>query len=257
MIKTTNLSHFTSIGIGPIVDIFMIQKDEIYPKKHTILGHGSNILVSNNANDLMMLSKDFDYIRIENNTLIIGAATVSGKIVSFCKKHNIANFEFLLKLPGNLGGMVKMNAGLKEFEIFNHLVAIKTTQGYIKKANISHSYRHTLIQDVIFEGHFSIETGFDNNKVEMFQKMRDNQPTGKSAGSCFINPPNNFAAKLIQDVGLKGFFIGDMGFSSKHANFLINKGNGTYDDAIEVITLAQKKVLEQFDIQLELEIVLI
>lgn len=84
--------------------------------------------------------------------------------------------------------------------------------------------------------------------------MRDNQPQNPSAGSCFKNPPENFAGKLLDECGLKGKKIGDMAFSPTHANFLVNLGNGTYEQAIELIKLAQKKVYENSGIELELEI---
>lgn len=252
-----DLSAFTTIGIGPVADVFIIRSDKIYPKNHTILGHGSNLLISDTPPKLMMLSKEFDYIKQDKDTLIIGGATVSGKIVSFCKKHDIAQFEFLLKLPGNLGGMVKMNAGLKEFEIFNALLGIVTKEGYISKDNIEHSYRHTAIDDVIFEAHFAIEKGFDQQRVEFFQKMRDNQPNVKSAGSCFKNPKGDFAARLIEDVGLKGVFEGDMGFSPQHANFLMNKKNGTFDQALNMIQKAQERVKKKHGITLETEITIL
>jgi len=255
--KEIDLSKFTSIGIGPISDIFIIEKDKKFPKEHTIIGHGNNLLIGPNHPPLMMLGKDFDYIKIENGKLIVGAATPSGKVVSFCKKHDIKGFEFLMKLPGVMGGIVKMNAGLKSYEVFNHLYGITTEAGFILKKSIPHSYRHTNIDGVIFEASFHIEKGFDQYMVEKFMTMRDNQPQIKSAGSCFINPDNDFAGRLIEEVGLKGKKIGDMAFSDIHANFLANYGDGSFEDAMKCINEAKRLVLEQFDIHLELEIVII
>jgi UDP-N-acetylmuramate dehydrogenase len=91
----------------------------------------------------------------------------------------------------------------------------------------------------------------------MFKKMRDNQPLDPSAGSCFVNPEGDAAGRLIQEAGLKGYRIGDMAFSEKHANFLVNLGKGSFDDALKLIRLAQQKVAEQFDIELEPEILII
>ena len=89
-----------------------------------------------------------------------------------------------------------------------------------------------------------------------FVKMRDNQPQIASAGSCFKNPKGDFAGRLIEAVGLKGHRIGDMEFSNTHANFLVNHGNGTFEDAIHLIDLAKKKVKEEFNIDLEEEIII-
>ena len=86
--------------------------------------------------------------------------------------------------------------------------------------------------------------------------MRDNQPQIPSAGSCFKNPKNDAAGRLIQEVGLKGIKKGDMEFSIQHANFLVNHGEGTFEDAIFLISLAKQKVKEKFDITLEEEIII-
>lgn len=253
MTQTIDFSHFTSIRIGPIAEVLIIE-DTTYPPDHTIIGHGYNVLIGPNPPPLMMLSKAFDYIKIENGTLIVGGATPSGKVVSFAKKHNLAHFEFLLKLPGTMGGMVAMNAGLKSWEIFNHLKGIVTKNGFMPKSQIAYSYRHTNITDVVFEAHFEIHQGFDPAMVQTFLKMRDNQPLSPSAGSCFVNPKGDFAGRLIEAVGLKGYQIGNMAFSSEHANFLINLGGGTFEEAISLIEEAKRRVLKQHNIALELEI---
>lgn len=222
-----------------------------------MLGHCNNILIGENLPPLMILGKSFDYIKIENNLLCIGAATAGGRVLSFCKKHDIAHFELLPKLPGSIGGMIKMNAGLKEYEIFNYLHSIVTEDGEILKKDIPHGYRWTEFKGVVFEARFEIHTGFNQEHLEMFKKMRDNQPLDPSAGSCFKNPQGDSAGRLIQEVGLKGFQIGGMAFSQKHANFLVNLGEGTFNEAIALILLAQKKVYEKFEVWLENEIIVI
>jgi len=252
MTKQINLKTYTSIKIGPTIHVEVIDKP--LHVDAFLLGGGNNLLISQNPPKMAMLGKVFDFIHEKNNLLHIGGATSSGKILSYAKKHNIKNFELMQKLPGTLGGIVKMNAGLKEWEIFNHLKAIKTQSGWINKDDIEYGYRHTNIKETIYEATFEIEYSFDNTLLEIFKKLRQNQPKEPSAGSCFKNPPNNFAGKLLDIAGLKGFKIGDMAFCENHANFLINLGNGTFEDAIKLIELAKKKVFEQSGIMLELEI---
>jgi len=147
-----------------------------------------------------------------------------------------------------------MNAGLKEYEIFNYLIALRTTKGELSKSDIDFKYRKTDIKEPILEVTFELHKGFDIQKVELFKKMRSNQPHLPSAGSCFKNPPNDYAGRLIEAVGLKGFRVGDMEFSQVHANFLVNHGDGEYKDAIYLIKEVQKRVFEEFNILLELEI---
>lgn len=254
--KTVDFSKFSSIKIGPKTELYIIE-DENYPQNHTLIGLANNLLISDNPPPLMILSKKYDFLHVRDEKLHIGAATPGGKIVSFCKKNDIAGFEFISKLPGTLGGMIKMNAGLKEWEIFNTLIAVKTKYGWINKEDIDYAYRYCGIDDVIFEASFTCKRGFSLERLDFFKQMRSNQPHSPSAGSCFKNPPGDYAGRLIQEVGLKGRRIGDMAFSDIHANFLINLGDGTFDDAIKLIELAQKEVKEKFGISLEREIIII
>lgn len=87
--------------------------------------------------------------------------------------------------------------------------------------------------------------------------MRQNQPSTPSAGSCFKNPQGDYAGRLIEAVGLKGLRVGAMEFSKEHANFLVNHGGGTFDDAIYLIKEAQRRVLNEFGVLLECEIAIL
>lgn len=254
--KTIDFSKYSSIRIGPVIDVALIEND-IVPPGRFIVGAANNLLVSPTPPPLMILSKQYDFIRIEEGKLIVGGATPGGRVVSFCKKHDIAHFEYLSKLPGTIGGMIKMNAGLKEFEIFNHLIAIRTSKGWIPKESIEYGYRKTSVQDVVFEAAFEIERGFSFERLEMFARMRSNQPSDPSAGSCFKNPPGDYAGRLIEAVGLKGERQGAMAFSEVHANFLVNYGGGRYEDAIALIREAQRRVRDSYGIELQSEVVII
>ena len=255
--KSVNFSQYSSFKIGPVVDVAILDKTTTDISGYYLIGSCNNTLVGNNPPPLIMLSKEYDYIKIENDTLLIGGATPSGKIASFCKKNNIANFEFVSHLPGKLGGLVYMNAGLKEFEIFNTLIDVTTLSDVKTKESITFGYRYTNISEPILEAKFELSYGFDEKKVQMFKQMRANQPSTPSAGSCFKNPPGDYAGRLIEAVGLKGELCGNMCFSNEHANFLVNNGEGKFEDAIFLIKEAQKRVKEEFKIELECEIVIL
>lgn len=252
--QSINFSKFSSIKIGGNIDVLILENCTQDYKDCYIVGSCNNVLMGTQPPPLLKLSKKYDYIKIEDNTLKIGAATPSGKIASFCKKNNIANFEFLSHLPGTLGGLVFMNAGLKEYEIFNNLISVMTCDGNLEKREIDYGYRFTDIKSPILEAKFELKSGFDNDKLSMFKTMRQNQPSTPSAGSCFKNPVGDYAGRLIEAVGLKGFRVGGMEFSSQHANFLVNIENGTFDEAIYLIQEAQKRVYKEFNIWLECEI---
>ena len=254
MTRKIDFSRYSSIKIGPVVDVALIDAPVSLPEDAFIIGGANNLLVSPHPRSLVMLSKKFDYIRLEGARLTIGGATKSGRIFSFVKKHNIKNFEYLGKLPGTLGGLIFMNAGMKEDEIFNHLVKIKTSGGYISKAEIDYGYRFTDIDDIIYEAVFEVEEGFDPQKLALFTKMRANQPTDPSPGSAFKNPPGDYAGRLIEAVGMKGYRIGDAAFSDVHANFLVNLGKATFEDALSLLEEAKRNVFEEFGIALENEV---
>ena len=255
--KRINFSKYSSIKIGQETEVTLLESPTDYQDSYYLLGACNNTLIGTQPPPLMVLSKKYDFIKIQNNTLIIGGATPSGKIASFCKKNNIANLELVSHLPGTLGGLVSMNAGLKEYEIFNHLISLKTCAGNLNKEEIHYAYRFTDITSPILEVSFILEFGFEPAKVELFRKMRSNQPSTPSAGSCFKNPEGDYAGRLIEAVGYKGKRIGDMEFSRVHSNFLVNHGEGTFDEAIQLIQAVQEKVYKEFSIWLECEIIVL
>jgi len=252
--KNINFSKYSSFKIGTTLEVLVVDDCSSVLDNYYLIGSCNNTLIGEYPPPLMMLSKKYDYIKIEDAVLKIGAATPSGKIASFCKKNNIANFELVSHLPGKLGGLVYMNAGLKEYEIFNSLLTISTCSGSQYKEDINYGYRFTDINEVILEATFELSYGYDLQKVTMFKEMRSNQPSTPSAGSCFKNPDGDYAGRLIEAVGLKGVLQGSMSFSEQHANFLVNNGNGKFEDAIFLIQEAQKRVYKEFGIWLECEI---
>lgn len=253
--KQVDFKRYSSIKIGPIVDVLEINEIGDY-SEYQIIGKANNLLVSNTPPKFAVLGEAFDYIKEEDGKLYVGCSTSSGKLLSYIRKNDIANLEFLAKLPGNLGGLVKMNAGLKSWEIFNYIDKIKTKDGYINKEDVQYSYRETKIDTIVYEVVFNIENGFSKEKLKEFNKMRDNQPQMPSAGSCFKNPEGDFAGRLIEQIGLKGFKKGDMAFSDVHSNFLVNHGNGTFEDAMYLINLAKDKIKNNFNINIHEEIVI-
>jgi len=253
-LKTIDFSKFSSIKIGPKVDVLIIEKDDIVPKDRYMIGHGNNLLVSPNPPSLMMLGNDFDFMEIKDNYLYVGCATTTGRLLSFAKKHDLSGFEFISKLPGSIGGMVAMNAGVKEYEIFNILDSLKIDGKWVEAKSIDHGYRFAKLNGIATEVKFKLEKGFNKELLDNLISLRNNQPKAPSAGSLFKNPPNDYAGRLIEGVGLKGKQIGEMAWSDVHANFLVNLGGGTFEDAINLINLAKKLVLEQYRIALKEEV---
>ena len=255
--KTIDFSRYSSIKIGPVVEVEVIDEIDAAFERYFLVGGANNLLVSPNPPPLAILGKKFDFIRIEDDTLIVGAATKTGRLLSFCKRHDIAGFEFLSKLPGTIGGAVKMNAGVKEYEIKNLLQWVRTHKGIIPASELRLEYRKSAIDSIIYEAGFRLDRGYSEALRQQLIALRNNQPKEPSAGSCFKNPPGDFAGRLIEAVGLKGHRIGGAAFSKVHANFLVNLGSATYEDAIALIELAKRRVFEEFGVMLQEEIIIL
>ena len=252
--RIIDFSKFSSIKVGIPIEVMMLERNDTIPQDRFIIGHANNLLVSPTSPPLMMLSKDFSFIQQDDDILTIGCATPTGKILSYAKKNNLAGFEFISKLPGSLGGMIAMNAGVKSYEVFNILDSVKINGEWIEKENIEHGYRFANLNGVATEVRFKVTNGFDKNLLTELIALRSNQPKTPSAGSAFKNPDGDYAGRLIDEVGLKGVYKGAMQWSEVHANFLVNHGGGTFDDAKYLLDLAKDRVFKRFGIELEEEV---
>ncbi|MBQ9876252.1 MAG: UDP-N-acetylmuramate dehydrogenase, partial [Campylobacter sp.] len=240
--KEIDFSKYSSVKIGGVEKVEILDENSEF--NGFVVGGANNLLISPNPPQLGVLSDKFDFIALDGDILKIGAKTKSAKIYNFAKRQNLANFEFLKNIPGTLGGLITMNAGLMGFEISQNLLSVRTNKGEFGKDELNFAYRHSEINGIILEAKFRVSRGFDAALSEQIAQKRANQPKGASFGSCFKNPQGDSAGRLIEAVGLKGFKIGNCGFSEIHANFLINYDGGKFDEAIALINLAKKRVYE-------------
>jgi UDP-N-acetylmuramate dehydrogenase len=254
MYKSVDFARYSSIRIGPKARVLMVEEARAMEEGVYLIGGANNLLISPTPPPLAMLSSKFDYLQEDEGALIVGAATSGGRLLTYAKTHNLAGFELLQKLPGKLGGIVKMNAGLGGFSISDNLISVTTERGELMRDEIDFAYRNAAIDGVIYEAKFAKKHGFDEAKLAKFRAMRANQPREPSAGSCFKNPPNDYAGRLLEAAGFKGKRLGGAAFSAQHANFLVNLGGATFDEAHQLIQDAQKAVLELSGVELELEI---
>lgn len=222
-----------------------------------LIGGGNNLLVSPKASNLFMLGDEFDYIRDLGDLIEVGGKVNSGQIYHFFKKNDLGGLEFLRGLPGTLGGLVKMNAGMKEYEIKQTLHSVWVDGEWRNASDFPFSYRNSGISGVIYAARFHKVLGFRHELIELFDSMRKKHPRLPSCGSCFKNPKDDFAGRILESLQFRGMKIGGMGFSNEHANFLVNFGNGSFQDAIDLVSLAQKRAFDAYGISLEREVVII
>jgi len=233
-----------------------------------MVGLGSNLLVRDKGFDGVTIhTKNLKELNISDNFIESGAGTSLAKLSRFA----LANFkygaEFLSAIPGSVGGALAMNAGAFGSEIWQYVVSVKTMSysGEIKDRKPSDfeiTYRSTIHKnsnEFFVSAVFNFNLKEQNDDVsELLKKRNSTQPIGlPSCGSVFKNPKNHFAAKLIESSGLKVYCIGGACVSEKHANYIINQDNATAQDIENLIAHIQDVIKQQFDIELETEIIII
>ncbi|PAF51797.1 hypothetical protein BKH43_00750 [Helicobacter sp. 13S00401-1] len=266
-----DFSKHSSLGLGIKAEVRIFDREELgldidykglkelglnYLGKFNFVGRGNNILVS--KGEKLGILRGFNHILDLGNVVEIGANVKSKEIFNYFKEHNLIGAEFLAHLPGELGGLVKMNAGMKDYEISNLLHSCNINGKWVAREELSFEYRALNTKGTILAARFLKVVGFNKTLAALCLKMRSNQPGGKTCGSCFKNPKGDFAGRLLELAGMKGFFIKGVGFSEKHANFLVNTGKETSPEpALEVIELAKQKVYEASGIKLECELAIL
>lgn len=274
-----SLKKHTTYGIGGPADLMIFPKSkqdlikviEIINKNKiqlTILGSGSNVLVSDNGirGAVISLKNSLKQIEVDENILYAECGTMLGKIVKHAVKNNLIGLENLNGVPGTLGGALIMNAGAWGGEISENLIHVEVINSKseiqkIQKKDLNFSYRQSSFNkdDILLSAKFNLKKAdkdiIKENFIEAQSGRKKSQPLNKrSAGSLFKNPKNNSAGKLLDEAGLKGFSIGDAKISEKHANFFINDGDATSKDMLMLIKKAHKEVKDKFNVNLSLEV---
>ena len=274
-----SLKKHTTYGIGGPADLMIFPKSkqdlikviEIINENKiqlTILGSGSNVLVSDNGirGAVISLKNSLKQIEVDENILYAECGTMLGKIVKYAVKNNLIGLENLNGVPGTLGGALIMNAGAWGGEISENLIHVEVINSKseiqkIQKKDLNFSYRQSSFNkdDILLSAKFNLKKAdkdiIKENFIEAQSGRKKSQPLNKrSAGSLFKNPKNNSAGKLLDEAGLKGFSIGDAKISEKHANFFINDGDATSKDMLMLIKKAHKEVKDKFNVNLSLEV---
>ena len=274
-----SLKKHTTYGIGGPADLMIFPKSkqdlikviEIINENKiqlTILGSGSNVLVSDNGirGAVISLKNSLKQIEVDENILYAECGTMLGKIVKHAVKNNLIGLENLNGVPGTLGGALIMNAGAWGGEISENLIHVEVINSKseiqkIQKKDLNFSYRQSSFNkdDILLSAKFNLKKAdkdiIKENFIEAQSGRKKSQPLNKrSAGSLFKNPKNNSAGKLLDEAGLKGFSIGDAKISEKHANFFINDGDASSRDMLMLIKKAHKEVKDKFNVNLSLEV---
>jgi len=274
------LSNLTSLGIGGTTDLLRITRHDSIPAllnllgrhciPHKFLGGGSNLLVGDGELPwvVLQLAKPNPEVCLEGNLARVDAAADLGRTVTFCAKHDLGGMEGLIGVPGTVGGALRMNAGAYGTQIGSYVREVKVYRAAPRKIEIlrgdeiSFEYRHTSFSPDDMMLAVTLELPSKPYK-EILQgiricneKRRSSQPMGqKSAGCIFKNPPGASAGRMIDELGLKGFSVGDARVSDRHANFFVNSGRARARDMLALIADVRGRVEKAYGVKLENEVV--
>lgn len=235
--------------------------------KYKVIGSGSNLIFDGDYNGILIKLDKLDHLTIKNCEITVEAGYLLKKLALKACRLGLTGLEFATGIPGTVGGACSNNSGaynsdmgyiVKSLKVLTPSLEIKT----MENKELDYHYRTSFFEKnpeyIILEANIQLKKG---NKQEIMEIVEDrkkrriaSQPLEyPSAGSVFRNPINNYAGKLIEDIGYKGKQKNDAMVSEKHANFIINKGNASGRDIIELINEIKEKVKQTYDIDLYLE----
>ena len=281
--KNSNLSTYTTIKVGGVAEYFaeprntdefsfLVNWANLNKYKCQIIGAGSNLLINNIfIKGLVICTKKMKTLAIEPCSGIVEAeaGVMLPTLSNSLAKNRLQGGEWAVGIPGTLGGAIYMNAGTSNLSLAKNLISVKVMNNKtleileIEKKEINFKYRYSSFQNndlgiisakLHFEPNGNLDQLIQTTKNNLKLKTQTQPYHQPSFGSVFKNPENNYAAKLIDDMGLKGFKIGGAEISTMHSNFIINTSSASLKDIYELITVIQQKVLQNKGIYLQPEV---
>ena len=280
-IPGASLAEHTSLGIGGTTDLLLIQRHSTLPEliallrgagiAYKLLGGGTNLLVRDGELPwvILQLAHQDPEVRLEGNSVNVDAAADLGRTVTSCAKHDLGGMEGLIGVPGTVGGALRMNAGAYGTQIGTYVRQVQIYRAADSRIEtlwenqISFEYRHTSFapDDIMLAVKLELPSKPYREIIEGIricnEKRRSSQPLNqKSAGCIFKNPPGGSAGRMIDELGLKGFSVGDARVSDRHANFFVNSAHATCADMLGLITQVRERVHAAYGVELENEVIL-
>jgi len=281
--ENCNLSSYTSIKVGGVAEYFAEPKSieellylmkwaNLNKQRCQIIGAGSNLLINNTfIKGLVMCTKKLKSLKIDPYSGIVEAeaGVMLPTLSNALAKNGLQGGEWAVGIPGTLGGAIYMNAGTGNISLAKNLISVKVINNktneelQIEKKDITFEYRFSSFQSndltiisakLHFEPNGNLEQLIQTTKNNLKLKTETQPYHLPSFGSVFKNPKNNYAAKLIDDMGLKGYRIGGAEISKMHSNFIINSSSASSRDIYELITVIQQKILQNKGIYLQPEV---
>ena len=272
------LKNYTTFQVGGPADIFLTPKNEnallelikVIQNINTpyfVLGEGSNVIVGDKGyRGIIIYTGELDEVLVNENNIKAQSGATLKYITKKAQENSLAGMEFASGIPGSLGGAVFMNAGAYGGEMNDIIVNVSAVNNKGKKVildkeELELSYRNSIFQEknyIILDATMELNYG-DKDQIKermdvLNQKRQNKQPLEyPSAGSSFKRPENHYTGPLIEKAKMKGYQIGGAQVSEKHAGFIINKGDATAQDILNLIKKIQKEVYEISGVKLKPE----
>lgn len=238
--------------------------------KFFVIGNGSNLLVSDEGYNgvIIKLKKEFSTIKVEGEYVIAKSGAKLSEVFDVILENSLAGFEFASGIPGTIGGAIYMNAGAYGGEMKDIVETVEVLNmdtfevKELKNEELEFSYRNSIIQNknyIVLAIKLKLQKGNKEEIKAIYEDLREKRNSKQplnfgSAGSTFKRPEGHFASKLIEDSGLKGYHINDAWVSEKHSGFVVNKGNASCKEILELIDHVKNVVFEKFGVKLEMEV---
>ncbi|MCC2324497.1 UDP-N-acetylmuramate dehydrogenase [Bacillus wiedmannii] len=278
------LARYTTMKIGGPADILIVPKHvasiektlqlvKKYKKKWTVIGRGSNLLVSDLGIEgvVIRLGEGLDHLEVEKHRVRVGGGYPLIKLSTLLSRQGLSGLEFASGIPGSVGGAVYMNAGAHKSDMSNILSKAlilfeNGTIDWLTHEEMEFSYRTSVLQTkrpgIVLEAEFQLQVGEREGIVSVMQKNKDyrreTQPWNHPcAGSIFRNPIPYFAGDLIEKAGLRGYQIGGAQISEMHGNFIINTGGASAQDVLSLIALIKQTIEDKFGVEMHTEVEII
>lgn len=277
------MSKHTTFRLGGLADCFIIVENEEQLSKilsyivqvglpYFILGNGSNLLVGDKGYHgiILQLAGEFSKISVEGSRIYAGAGALLSRTAIAAKEHSLTGMEFASGIPGTIGGALVMNAGAYggEMKQIVKMVRVLAQTGEILEFDnetMEFGYRTSAIKNrsyIVLGAVLELTEG-DKSAIaakmeELAAERRKKQPLEfPSAGSVFKRPEGYFAGKLIMDSGMRGYRVGGAQVAEKHCGFIVNRGDATAEDVVELIAEVTERVKMRFHVRLETEIIML
>lgn len=279
--KDQKLSEYTTMGIGGPTPAMYLPETEAEladlvktftaeKKPYRILGKGSNILVDDRGiREVVICTRSMQRIfEVEENQVTADAGYPVAQLAYQTASRGLAGLEFAIGIPGSLGGVVRMNAGAHQRTMSDIVDSVRMVLagGHLVTAGheeLQFAYRSSAVPHdaIITAATLALRPGNADEIHERIRKFNDQRTSSqplrdKSAGCIFKNPGVASAGKLIEDSGLKDFRIGGAVVSNIHANFIVNKQNASFEDALNLIDHVKRVVREKTGAQMQEEVIL-